>query len=408
MQDSIGLSPGASLPPRPVPPPSPVRPDSAAIRVDFGSGKPNLYCNDCTGVPLEQAVRSGDAKIAYDIQAQANGLDPAAITPGSGEDKQVIADLSTTLNRWMSQGEPRGDRIASSVSALRAEAQATVALREQAQNDSGLPTFSATGASTIPTEAGGRILRDNPILEIQWQTTTSPVTGRDGFTAPLTTLLDDAGIIRDLPTNPRPAGGTTSNGPAATTQNGNAARDAIADALRANPSYQNVQTEVHRETSLGSRYVDVVATVPGSRPEVNRQIEIESKLGRASASVDTRLQVAKDAERLTGNVNVRSLGTTLEGVGRVARPIGIAIDAMQVGQAFRQDGNTFGDNTQRAAGSLAGGAAGAWGGAQLGATIGSFGGPIGTVAGGVIGGIAGGIVGSGVGEKAVDLVKSWF
>ncbi|MEJ2458888.1 MAG: hypothetical protein P8Y58_12400, partial [Novosphingobium sp.] len=94
-----------------------------------------------------------------------------------------------------------------------------------------------------------------------------------------------------------------------------------------------VDKAVHRQTSLGGRYVDVVATEPGARPEMNRQIEIESKLGRASASADTRLQVAKDAERLARNVSVRGLGTTLEGVGRVARPIGMAIDAVQVGQA---------------------------------------------------------------------------
>lgn len=408
MQDSIGSTTNAPQTPPPAPAPTPTATSSQSVQVDFGSGQPNLYCNDCTGVPLEQAVRSGDAKIGYDIQAQANGLDPATIAPGSAEDKQVIADMTATLNRWMSQGEPRGDGIASSMGAFRAEAQATVAMREQNQETGGLPTLSATGASTIPTEVGGRILRDNPALEIRWQSTTSPVTNKDGFTKPLETLLDNAGIVRDGPVNPPPPGGTTSNGPAATTQNGNAARDAIADALRADPNYTNVQTEAYRQTSLGGRYVDVVATEPGARPEMNRQIEIESKLGRASASADTRLQVAKDVERLTENANVRGLGTALEGVGRVARPVGLVVDAVQVGQAFRQDGNSFGDNTQRAVGGLAGGAAGAWGGAQLGAAIGSVGGPVGTVVGGVIGGIAGGIVGSGVGEKAVDWVKSWF
>lgn len=367
MQDNIGSITHSPVTPNPAPTPTPVptTTNTQSIQVDFGSGKPNLYCNDCAGVPLEQAVRSGDARIGYDIQARASGLDPAAIAPDSVDDRQVIADLSATLNRWMTQGEPHGDGIASKISAFRAEAEATVALRKQGDTPDGLPNVSATGASAIPTEAGGRILRDNPELEIRWQSTTSPVTNKDGFTKPLEGLLDQAGIVRDGPVNPPPPGGTTSNAPAATTQNGNAARDAIADALRADPSYSHVQTEVYRQTSLGGRYVDVVATEPGARPEMTRQIEIESKLGRASASVDTRLQIAKDVERLTDNASVRGLGATLEGVGRVARPVGVVIDAVRVGQAFRQDGNSFGDNTQRAVGSLAGGAAGAWGGAQL-------------------------------------------
>ena len=163
------------------------------------------------------------------------------------------------------------------------------------------------------------------------------------------------------------------------------ARDAIADRLRNNPAYVNVQTEVRVSTSLGNRHIDVVATDPGARPEMNRRVEIESKLGRASASSDVRLQVAKDAERLADNVSARRLGSAVEGIGRVARPVGTVVDAIQIGSAYRADGDRIGDNTQRAVGSLAGGAAGVWGGAQMGAAIGSVGGPVGTVVGGVVG-----------------------
>ena len=141
---------------------------------------------------------------------------------------------------------------------------------------------------------------------------------------------------------------------------------------------------------------------------MNRRIEIESKLGRASASADTRLQVAKDVERLTENRAVRGLGEGLERVGRVVRPIGLAVDAVQLGTAFHADGNMIGVHTEHAAGSLAGGAAGAWAGAQAGAAVGSFAGPVGTVVGGLVGAAAGGIAGSKLGEKAVDWVRSWF
>lgn len=120
------------------------------------------------------------------------------------------------------------------------------------------------------------------------------------------------------------------------------------------------------------------------------------------------MQVAKDVERLAANVGVRRIGTVLEGVGKVARPVGVVVDAVQVGRAYRADGNRVGDRTQRAIGGVAGGAAGALGGAKVGAVVGSFGGPVGTVVGGVVGAAIGGIVGSGVGEKAVGWAKGWF
>jgi hypothetical protein len=270
------------------------------------------------------------------------------------------------------------------------------------------PVVSATVAAQIPRTVGNGILRNNPQLEIQWRSTVSPVTGKSGFSRPLERMLDANGIRRDFPVNGRPAGGTTNNTPAARTQNGNAARDAIADRFRADPRYSDVRTEQTRQTALGGRRVDVTTVERGPRPGMNRNIEVESKLGRASASSETRLQVAKDAERLANNASVRRVGTVLTGVGRVARPVGMVIDAVQVGSAYRADGNRIGANTQRAVGSLAGGAAGAWGGAQAGAAIGSLGGPVGTVVGGVVGAAVGGIVGSGVGAKAVDWVRSWF
>lgn len=268
------------------------------------------------------------------------------------------------------------------------------------------PVISAFGIAQGPGIAGSRILRDNPILEVQWRSTTSPVTNLGGFSGPLQALLDRSGINSDFDVAPKPAGALNDSSPSMRTRNGAAARDVIADEFASRG--QLVGIEQPRTTSLGGRNVDIVADVPGARPELNKHIEVESKLGTASAGVGTRLQVAKDVERLTANVDVRGLGLRFENIGKVARPIGIALDAVQVGQAYRADGNSIGVNTQRAAGSLAGGAAGAWGGAQAGAALGSAAGPVGTVVGGVGGAIVGGIIGSGIGAKAVDWVRSWF
>ena len=238
------------------------------------------------------------------------------------------------------------------------------------------------------------------------------MTGRSGFSRPLEALLDRNDIKFDFAPLGKPVGGTSSNSPAARTLNGNAARDAIAAEMRVTGDYKHVGTEAtentRRATSLGERRVDVVATQAGSRRETNRIVEVESKLGKASASSETRLQVAKDGERLVNNARIRRLGTALEGVGKVARPIGVAVDAVQVGRAYRADGNRVGDKTQRAIGGVAGGAAGALGGAKVGAAVGSIGGPVGTVVGGVVGAAVGGVIGSGAGEKAVGWVKSWF
>ena len=112
------------------------------------------------------------------------------------------------------------------------------------------------------------------------------------------------------------------------------------------------------------------------------------------------------------------LGEGIDGVGkvvgRVAVPVGVAMDTISLAQAYRQDGNTIGKHTQETAGSVAGGWAGAIAGGEFGAeggaAVGTFvAGPVGTVVGGAVGGVVGGvggaIVGSGVGKKLVDGVR---
>lgn len=102
----------------------------------------------------------------------------------------------------------------------------------------------------------------------------------------------------------------------------------------------------------------------------------------------------------------------LRGAGKVAIPLGLAIDTVMIGSAIKADGGKFGSNTKVAVSSAAGGWAGAAGGAaagvKVGALVGALGGPagaaVGAVVGGIVGGIAGAIGGSTLGEK---LGKLW-
>jgi hypothetical protein len=206
-----------------------------------------------------------------------------------------------------------------------------------------------------------------------------------------------------------PAGSVTKTAgvPAAVANNTNGAlaRDAIADRWRAQG--YNVQTEV--PANGGARRVDVVVDLPANDPRMNQRLEIESKVGRTGLDTDIRGQVALDADALRANQALRTSGQVLEGVGKVARPIGLVVDVIQVGQAFRADGNQVGANTGRAVSGVAGGALGGWGGAAAGAAIGTALFPgVGTVVGGVIGGIAGAIGGDAAGRGLFDTVKSWF
>ena len=110
----------------------------------------------------------------------------------------------------------------------------------------------------------------------------------------------------------------------------------------------------------------------------------------------------------------------LEGVRRIALPVAVAIDALRLGDAFVQDGNTFGKNTIRTGGSVAGGWAGAWAGAEAGAAGGAFvggilgsfvpvlGNAVGAGVGGFVGGLAGGIAGGLGGSWLGGKITSWF
>jgi hypothetical protein len=259
--------------------------------------------------------------------------------------------------------------------------------------------------------AGKATLVKNPILVKQWVSTTSAWTGKSGFQPKLQQLLESKGIQVDPNVRAAPAGsqgrGSGVSSQVANNTNGALARDAIADEWRQQPGVR-VRTEV--PVQGGKRVVDVVVDQPAADPRMNRRIEIESKVGRqGTGKALIASQVENDAEALARNGAIRNGGRVLEGIGKVARPVGIALDAIQVGEAFHEDGDRIGVNTGRAASRVAGGALGGWGGAAAGAAIGTALCPgVGTVIGGVVGGVVGGLGGSAIAEKAFDTVKSWF
>lgn len=265
------------------------------------------------------------------------------------------------------------------------------------------------GAGQGMVQAGGQLLRDNPILSKQWESTTSAWTGRGGFTAGLQELLDNHGIQVEPQVNAVPPNSVARHAgePSAVANNTNGAlaRDAIAERWRA--AGFEVRTEV--PANGGARRVDVVVDIPHADPRLSERLDIESKVGRTGLDSDVRAQAALDAEALQANRAVRRSGQVLESVGRVARPVGLVMDVIEVGQAFRADGNQVGAGTARAASGVAGGALGGWGGAAAGAAIGTAVFPgVGTVIGGIIGGIGGALAGDAAGRGLFDTVRGWF
>ena len=112
------------------------------------------------------------------------------------------------------------------------------------------------------------------------------------------------------------------------------------------------------------------------------------------------------------NQITRGFGT----VGKILRPIGFAIDAYRLYDAYQKDGGQFGQNFQLTAGSVAGawagGVAGAWAGGKAGAAIGGVIGSIipgaGTAAGAAVGGLIGAVVGGGIGAIVGSGAGEWL
>ncbi len=115
---------------------------------------------------------------------------------------------------------------------------------------------------------------------------------------------------------------------------------------------------------------------------------------------------------------LNAAGQTFDVIGKVAKPVAIVTDVIQIGNAIKTDiqQGTGGDNTIVTSSRVAGGWAGAGAGAALGgkggAAIGTMifpgvgtaiGGFIGAIGGGIIGGIWGSKGGEAVGEKIVEI-----
>jgi hypothetical protein len=100
----------------------------------------------------------------------------------------------------------------------------------------------------------------------------------------------------------------------------------------------------------------------------------------------------------------------LDTFGKVAAPVAVAADGVQLYSAYQQDGGTIGKHTIETGGSVAGGWAGAVAGSELGAeggaVVGAWFGGVGAVPGAIVGGLVGGAIGGITGSEAGrDIVK---
>lgn len=283
-----------------------------------------------------------------------------------------------------------------------------------------------SGAGQGLTDTGVNITSNNPELTIRYETTTSAVTSQGGINNAAASQLEALGFEVDQTANSTPAGSLQPGDPGfSNTHNGNVARDAIATRYN-NLNNPNITTEIEFKYDAqgnpvspdvrgpnhnlpGDRNVDVKVNIANpTDPRLASSIEIESKAYRLTPSRLDTAQVTQDADRLLNNRNLRNAGFALEGVGRVARPVGVVLDAVDVGTAIYQDGG-IGMNTGEAISGLVGGAAGGWGGAAAGAAIGTAILPgVGTVIGGLIGAAAGAWGGDSIGRGIFGTVSSWF
>ncbi len=276
-----------------------------------------------------------------------------------------------------------------------AEREAIVAKQhDEASNTTPLTaTTDATGKGI--SGLGTDKLVNNKALHIRWENTTSAWDAKSGFSRPLVKSLQDAGIaVRERP-HPIPAGSVGPNAGMsagkANNVNGAAASDAIADKHRSQ-GYQ-----VQREVPLPkyNRRVDVAVDMPHpTDPRLDKALRIESKVGYTTQGRRVAAEMASDIRQLADNRAVRRVGFALEGVGKVMRPVGLVMDAMQLGAAFKADGNRVGQHTGKAAAELTVGAAGGVAGAVIGQAL---------IPIPVVGAAVGAAVGSWAGSKLGDL-----
>lgn len=131
--------------------------------------------------------------------------------------------------------------------------------------------------------------------------------------------------------------------------------------------------------------------------------ELPNDIGDEELSKYTREAVTRPMREQGGLSKALVEGLENAHIQRASKalgPLGFALDAYSLKEAWDADGGKVGENVT----STAGGVAGGWAGAAAGAAIGSAAGPVGTVVGGVIGGV----VGSGVGSKVAEGIGNLF
>ncbi|WEJ98137.1 MAG: polymorphic toxin-type HINT domain-containing protein [Candidatus Sphingomonas phytovorans] len=281
--------------------------------------------------------------------------------------------------------------------------------REQTSNTGPGAGSAVAGAGWGLDAAGRRILTENPRLVVQWDFYLSAVTQRGGPSGPLADRLRAAGITVNTQNVVPP--GSSGRGSGGTIQSINQAnglageRYSEASARSRGFTFDGRQIDINGN---GSRIVDSqFSRQSWWHPRNNVTLQVETKVGYRTNGSEIGRQINFDAGRIVANGYVRRAGVVVDVLGRVARPVGWAMDAAEIYGAYRDDGGRFGVRTQRAsagvAGGTIGGAGGAWAGAALGAAIGSVVPGVGTVVGGIVGGVIGGIaggIGGDVGARA--------
>ncbi|WP_078290948.1 methyl-accepting chemotaxis protein [Mycobacterium sp. D16R24] len=374
------------------------------------------------GVPADPSESLSGATNSADLVSAVTNSETGEV------DTQSLAWLVMDADR---QDPARSDAAYQEISSALAERDPGFV--DQFNNDlvqeaSNFPTVPGTGVAEGVRHAGYKTLVKNPELTVRWEFTRSPWNEGGGFSGPLRQMLESHGIEVDPTIYPKPPGGVGKNSGKTMGQanniNGAEAEHETAKRYQAPGNVVQEQMQVLQNGKrvpvtpgepypTGSRRVDVQVDQPNpADPRNAKRIDIESKLGKTNSSNDPesliRSEAERDGQRLSDNKALRAAGQTLEKVGKVARPIGVVVDAVQLGEAFHADGNRVGEKTVEAGVNLAGGAAGAWAGAEIGASIGSVVPGAGTVVGGIIGGVIGGVAGSGLASKGWSAVKGLF
>lgn len=154
--------------------------------------------------------------------------------------------------------------------------------------------------------------------------------------------------------------------------------------------------------------------------EISQGIEVTGLIPPAGSILEGLEQFGKRGEGLklgtngkfyngwNGNQYVKTAShfdnALMKSIAKNAPALGTALDVIEVGEAFKEDGYTIGTNTIVESAGVAGSAGGAWAGAMTGAAIGSAFGPVGTLVGGIIGGIFGGWLGEEAAEGTVESI----